>query len=51
MDLLFHFRLGDTGLSCDSVEGILTGELRSGTSFTGSAEVSMVPKTKVIKVR
>jgi hypothetical protein len=50
-DLLFHFRLGETGLTCESVEGILTGELWDGIRFTGRAEVSMVPATKVIKIR
>ena len=42
MDLVFHFRLGDTALTCESVEGSLTGLLWDKTEFTGSAELSVV---------
>jgi hypothetical protein len=50
MDLVFHFRLGETALTCDSVEGVLTGQLWGGTKITGSAEVSRVPRTTVTTV-
>jgi hypothetical protein len=43
LDLVFHFRLGDTALTCESVEGTLTGLLWDKTEFTGSAELSVVP--------
>jgi hypothetical protein len=43
MDLVFHFRSGDTALTCESVAGTLTGQLWDETEFTGSAELSVVP--------
>ncbi|NIM95390.1 MAG: hypothetical protein GTO18_16970 [Anaerolineales bacterium] len=42
MDLEFHFRLGDTSLSCESIMGTLTGETYDGTPFEGSDNVRMV---------
>ena len=50
-DLVFHFRLGDTGLTCDSTETTLMGETFDGTPFSGVDSVRMVPAgPKVIKV-
>lgn len=51
VDLVFHFRLSDTGLACESTEGILSGQLVDGEAITGTAEISMLPATKVITVR
>jgi hypothetical protein len=42
MDLVFHFRLGDTGLTCWSTEGVLTGETYDGIPVMGSDSVRMV---------
>jgi hypothetical protein len=50
-DLVFHFRFGNTGLSCDSVEATLVGELVDRTPITASEEVKMVHGTRVITVR
>ena len=41
-DLVLHFRLGDTDLTCDSTEGTLTGETFAGQSLEGSDSVRMV---------
>jgi hypothetical protein len=41
-DLVFHFRLGDTDLSCDSTEGTLTGETFDGQSIEGTDSVNMI---------
>jgi hypothetical protein len=55
-DLVFHFRLGDTGLTCDSTQGTLVGETFVGETFDatpveGSDSVNMVQKgPKVITV-
>jgi hypothetical protein len=42
LDLLFHFRLGDTDLECDSTEGTLIGETYDGLEIRGSDSVRMV---------
>jgi len=42
MDLVFHFRLGDTTLTCDSTEGTLTGETFDGQAIEGSDSVRMI---------
>jgi hypothetical protein len=42
IDLVFHFRLGDTDLSCDSTEGTLTGETFDGQSVEGTDSVNMI---------
>jgi len=42
MDLVFHFRLGDTDLTCDSTEGTLTGETFDGLVIEGSDAVRMI---------
>jgi hypothetical protein len=42
IDLVFHFRLGETDLDCDSTEGILTGETFDGQSVEGTDSVNMI---------
>ena len=42
MDLVLHFRLKDTDLSCDSVEGTLIGQTYSGFDIEGTDAVRMV---------
>jgi hypothetical protein len=42
MDLVFHFRLGDTGLGCDATTGTLTGETFGGTAIVGTDAVQMI---------
>jgi hypothetical protein len=42
IDLLFHFRYGDTGLTCASTEGMLVGETYDGTPIEGTDAVRMV---------
>ena len=42
MDLVFHFRLGDTALTCESTEGTLTGETYDGMSIEGSDSIRMI---------
>lgn len=46
IDLVFHFRLGDTDLTCDSTEGTLTGETYGGQPIQGTDTVNIVPKGK-----
>jgi hypothetical protein len=41
-DLVFHFRLGETELTCDSIEGTLTGETFDGQAIEGSDAIRMV---------
>jgi hypothetical protein len=41
-DLVFHFRLGDTALTCQSREGVLTGRTVGGQSVRGVDEVRIV---------
>jgi len=41
-DLLFHFRLSETGLTCDSTEGTLTGETFDGQAIEGTDSVHMI---------
>jgi len=41
-DLVFHFRLGDTGLTCSSTEGTLVGAIFDGQPIEGSDAVHMV---------
>lgn len=36
LDLVLHFRLGDTGLTCNSTEGTLLGRTVDGTTITGT---------------
>lgn len=48
-DLVFHFRLGATGLTCASTEGIFSGDI-FGTPIEGTDSISMVPGTTVITI-
>ena len=41
-DLVFHFRLGETDLTCSSTEGTLTGETFDGQAIEGTDAVRMV---------
>ena len=41
-DLVLHFRLGDTDLTCDSTEGTLTGETFDGQAIEGTDAVRMI---------
>ncbi len=41
-DLVFHFRLGDTNLDCDSEEGTLEGEAFDGQAIQGTDAVRMI---------
>lgn len=43
LDLLFHFRLGDTSLTCESTEASLTGVTFEGSAIIGADSVRMVP--------
>jgi hypothetical protein len=42
IDLVFHFRLGDTGLDCASTEGTLSGATSGGQSIEGTDAVRMI---------
>lgn len=42
LDLVFHFRLGDTDLTCDSTEGTLTGRTFAGVEVQGTDSVRML---------
>lgn len=42
MDLVLHFRLGETDLACASTEGTLTGETFDGRAIEGTDAVRMV---------
>jgi hypothetical protein len=42
IDLVFHFRLGDTGLDCASTEGTLSGETFDGQAIEGTDAVRMI---------
>ena len=41
-DLVFHFRLGDTDLTCGSTDGTLTGETFDGQAIEGTDAVRMI---------
>ncbi len=41
-DLLFHFRLGETGLGCGSTQGTLQGQTFGGQPFGGTDAVRTV---------
>lgn len=43
-DLVFHFRLGNTDLTCSSSAGTISGVLSDGTAFNGTDTVRMVQK-------
>ena len=42
MDLVFHFRLGSTDLTCKSTAGTLLGDTFEGQGITGTDSVRMV---------
>ena len=44
MDLVFHFRLGDTTLICESSTGTLIGETYDGMPIEGTDSVRMINK-------
>jgi hypothetical protein len=44
IDLVFHFRLGDTGLTCASTDGTLSGELFDGSAIEGTDAVNMIDR-------
>jgi len=41
-DLVFHFRVGETGLTCSSTEGTLIGETFDGQAIEGTDAIRMV---------
>jgi hypothetical protein len=43
-DLVLHFRLGDTGLTCDSVDATLEGTTFDGIAITGTDAVRMIDR-------
>ena len=43
-DLVFHFKVGDTTLTCISTEGTLTGQTFGGQVITGTDTVRMLEK-------
>jgi len=51
LDLLFHFRFGETALTCDSAEATLTGYLFDGTQISSTRAVTMREGTRVITVK
>lgn len=42
LDLVLHFRLGDTNLTCNSTEGIIEGQIIDGLSLVGIDKINMV---------
>lgn len=42
IDLVFHFALPDTDLTCESTEGMLTGETYDGLPIEGTDSIRMV---------
>ena len=44
-DLVLHFRLGDTSLTCSSNEGVLRGETFDGHAIVGSDDIRMIDKS------
>ncbi|UCG12558.1 MAG: hypothetical protein JSU72_19055 [Deltaproteobacteria bacterium] len=48
-DLVFHFRFGDTNLTCDSTAATLTGETFDGMPIEGADSINMVSKGKKAK--
>ncbi|MFB6296270.1 MAG: hypothetical protein ABEH66_05450 [Halobacteriales archaeon] len=43
-DLVLHFELGETDLTCDSVNGTLIGETYDGVAIEGTDSVRMVDR-------
>lgn len=48
IDLVFHFRFGDTALTCESTEGTLIGQTYDGVQIQSVDSVRTVPPAKVI---
>ena len=46
IDLVFHFRLGDTNLACSATEGTLTGSTYDGLRIIGVDSIRMIDKKK-----
>ena len=44
IDLMFHFRLGDTALTCSSTQGMLAGSTFADLPIQGTDSVQMVPR-------
>jgi hypothetical protein len=42
IDLLFHFRLGETDLTCASTEATITGQTFSGEYFAGTNQITTI---------
>jgi hypothetical protein len=49
-DLALHVRLGDTSLTCSSVEAIVDGRTLSGQPFEGRAAVQMIGGTQPVRL-
>lgn len=45
VDMVFHFRVAETGIASGDVSATLTGELLDGTPFDASDSVRTVPAT------
>ena len=41
-DMVFHFKVSDTGITCGDTEAILTGKTFGGDSITGTDAVKTV---------
>jgi hypothetical protein len=50
-DLVFHFRLGETNLNCDSQEATLSGQLYDGREFSVTTGIYMEEGPRIIKIR
>ena len=48
MDLVFHFRYGDTALTCDSTEGFLSGMTVNNLPWVGGDSVRMIDHEKCL---
>lgn len=44
LDMVFHFRLGDTGIQCSDTEAILTGKTYAGKPIQGEDAIRTVEK-------
>ena len=42
LDLVFHFKIQETGIGCDDIEAFLTGETFDGQSLEGVDSVNTV---------
>ncbi len=46
-DMVFHFRIGDTGIQSDDTQATLKGQTFGGTLFEGTDAIEIVPKLLV----